>query len=304
MTAVDEATMTGAVLAALGQIRCGHCDPEAGFAELGFDSLDRLALAVALEHRLGQAVPDAVLALAFSPADLARRLTCDQPQVTLAPATMAADAGIAEPAADPEMEVAGPVPADLGPGWVDPGGAAGPGTRLWHQAQIASGARVGAGCTLGKGAYIGSGSRIGDRVKVGNYASVFGASIEDEAMICPGALLLEDPAPRSLTPGGQRKGAGDFTCRPVVVGRGATVGAGAVLAPGVTVGPHALIGVGAVVLRDVPAHAVVLGNPARVIGWACRCGHRLDETLHCTACSLAYRQEKGTVSAPRPPTQE
>ncbi len=247
-------------------------------------------------------MPDAVLALASSPADLARRLTGDQPQVV--PAATVAEAGTAEPAAELEMGVSGPTPADLGVGWVDPGGAAGPGTQLWHQAQIAAGARVGAGCTLGKGAYIGSGSRIGDRVKIGNHASVFGARVEEEAMICPGALLLEDPAPRSVTPDGQRKGTGDFTRRPVIIGRGASVGAGAVLAPGVKVGPHALIGVGAVVLRDVPAHAVVLGNPARVIGWACRCGHRLDEKLHCTACSRAYRQENGAVSDPIPPIRE
>src|ERR1035437_2814418 len=84
-------------------------------------------------------------------------------------------------------------------GWVDPGGSAGDRTRLWHQAQIAAGARVGADCTLGKGAYVGTGAVIGDQVKIGNYACVFGAVIASEAMICPGAMLLEDPSPRATT---------------------------------------------------------------------------------------------------------
>jgi acetyltransferase-like isoleucine patch superfamily enzyme len=173
-------------------------------------------------------------------------------------------------------------------GWIDPGGSAGPGTRLWHQAQVASGAAVGAGCTLGKGAYIGTGAVIGDRVKIGNGASIFGARVGDEAMICPGALLLEDPAPRAVNPDGTRKGPADWTPRPVTVGRGATVGAGAVIAPGVTIGELAMVAIGAVVTRDVAPHALAAGNPARQAGWACACGTTLGEELSCPACGRAY----------------
>jgi UDP-2-acetamido-3-amino-2,3-dideoxy-glucuronate N-acetyltransferase len=184
-------------------------------------------------------------------------------------------------------------------GWLDEGATAGDGTRLWHSAQIAAGATAGAGCTLGKNAFIGTGSIIGDRVKIGNNAGVFGAVIADEVMICPGALLLEDPAPRATTPGGQRTGPADWTRRPVTVHAGATIGAGAVIAPGVTIGTRAMVALGAVVLRDVPAHALVIGNPARQVGWVCHCGHTLDDTLTCPACQRAYTSDDGEL-APLP----
>lgn len=145
-------------------------------------------------------------------------------------------------------------------GWLDEGATAGDGTRLWHSAQIAAGATAGAGCTLGKNAFIGTGSVIGDRVKIGNNAGVFGAVIADEVMICPGALLLEDPAPRATTPSGQRKGPADWTRRPVSVHAGATIGAGAVIAPGVTVGTRAMVAVGAARRAVPPGQAGARGN--------------------------------------------
>ncbi|HTU74587.1 MAG TPA: acyltransferase [Trebonia sp.] len=184
-------------------------------------------------------------------------------------------------------------------GWTDPGGSTGPGTRLWYQAQVASGAAVGADCTLGKGAYIGSGAVIGDRVKIGNNACVFGARVDDEAMICPGAMLLEDPAPRATNPDGTRKGPADWSPRPVTVGHGATVGAGAVIAPGVTIGPRAMVAIGAVVTRDVAPHALVAGNPARQAGWACACGTTLNPGLRCPACERAYASDGHGLQATR-----
>ena len=182
-------------------------------------------------------------------------------------------------------------------GWTDPGGSAGPRTRLWHQAQVAAGATVGADCTLGKGAYVGAGAVIGDRVKIGNYACVFGASVADEAMICPGAMLLEDPAPRAANPDGTLKTASDWTPRPVSVGHGATIGASAVIAPGVTVGPRAMVAIGAVVTRDVAAHALVAGNPARPVGWACACGATLDAGLRCPSCGRAWEHGEQGLAA-------
>lgn len=242
------------------------------FAALGMDSLDRLALAVAVEQTIGRTVSDLVLSDAAGPADLARRLSATRDEEIL-------------------MEETSTSPASTEPGWIDEGGRAGHGTQLWHQAQIAPGASVGSDCTLGKGCFVGTGSTVGDDVKIGNYAGIFGAVIGDRAMICPGVQLLEDPNPRATTPDSRRKVPDDWTHRPVVVGSGATIGAGAVVAPGVGVGDHALVGAGAVVLRDVPAHGLVLGNPARQVGWVCRCAQSLNADLICPGCGRTHQHD-------------
>ncbi|MFE0023596.1 N-acetyltransferase [Amycolatopsis sp. NPDC059021] len=161
-------------------------------------------------------------------------------------------------------------------------------TRIWHHVQVADKATIGDDCILGTGCYIGARSRIGDRVKIGNHCDVFGAIIESEAMLSPHVVLTEDPKPRATRPDGQPQRPGDWTARPVTVRRGATLSAGARVAPGVDIGPHALVGIGAVVLRDVPAHALVLGNPARQCGWVCHCGHRLTSQLACPRCRRTF----------------
>ncbi|MEV5204507.1 phosphopantetheine-binding protein [Streptomyces sp. NPDC053720] len=266
------------VLDAVRKIRPGTApEPDTDFRDLGLDSLDRLTLAVAVERATGLAVPGPAFSDAATPAD---RLPATDRS---APAHQEHDVGSPEP------------------GWPDPGASVGEGTRLWHQSQIAGGAVVGAGCTLGKGSFIGAGSTIGDRVKIGNYAGVFGADVGDEAMICPGALVLEDPAPRATTPDGQRKSPEDWTRHPVTIAAGATIGAAAVIAPGVSVGPHALVALGAVVMRDVPAHGLVIGNPARQVGWVCRCGHTLDAALRCTTCPRTYRRDGDELAAEHQP---
>jgi acetyltransferase-like isoleucine patch superfamily enzyme/acyl carrier protein len=242
---------------------------------LGLDSLDRIALAVSLERLTGRPIPDRDLANARTVADLLRCASVDQETATAAPSTAPAHTA----------------PAEAAFGWVDPGGRVGVNTRLWHQAQIAPGARVGDHCTLGKGVFVGAGSVVGDRVKIGNGANLFGAIVDDDVMICPGVLLLEDPTPRATTPEGRPKGPADYQHRPVVVERGATIGAAAILAPGVTIGAHALVAVGAVVVRPVAAHALVAGNPARQCGWVCVCGHTLDDQHHCPVCARVYRQD-------------
>jgi acetyltransferase-like isoleucine patch superfamily enzyme/acyl carrier protein len=287
------------LLAAIRRRRPGLAEihDEDALSDLGLDSLDRIALAAVLERATGQILSDQGVADARTIADLLACPAAPSPSPTVVTAGAALRTAAAQqstPAGRHDDLVTAVLPTRHtgnphgNRGWVDPGGKVGPGTRLWHQAQVSAGARVGADCTLGKGVFIGVGSTIGDHVKIGNGANVFGATIADGAMICPGALLLEDPAPRATTPDGRRKGADDFTRRPVAVGRGATVGAAAVLAPGVTVGAYALVGVGAVVVRDVPAHALVAGNPARQCGWVCVCGHTLDEQHHCPTCARRY----------------
>lgn len=171
---------------------------------------------------------------------------------------------------------------------IHPSARVGARTRIWHQVQVGEDVRIGADCVLGKGVYVSSAAVIGNRVKIQNGCGVFGAHLEDEVMLAPGVYLLEDPAPRAATPQGALKRREDWTHHPVTVRRGATVGANGVVAPGVTVGRYALVAIGSAVNRDVPDHALVAGNPARQVGWVCRCGKHLDDTLNCPACQLGY----------------
>jgi UDP-2-acetamido-3-amino-2,3-dideoxy-glucuronate N-acetyltransferase len=170
----------------------------------------------------------------------------------------------------------------------------GDGTKVWHAAQLMSGAVVGTDCTIGKGAFLDSGANVGNLVKIGNYANVMGARVEDEAFLGPQSYLMEDPHPRATNPDGSRRGPGQWESRPVLVRRGATVGGGALVLPGVVVGEWAMIAAGSVVHRDVPSYGLVAGNPARQIGWACACGLTLPAELTC-ACGLSYELSESTL---------
>lgn len=171
----------------------------------------------------------------------------------------------------------------------------GSGTRIWHQVQIVGACVVGKQCVLGKGVYLGSNARVGDRVKVQNGAQVFGAVLEDEVMLAPNVLLLEDPSPRAVTSQGVLKIASDWIRKPVTIRRGATVGAGAIILPGITVGRWAMVGAGSVVHKDVSDYSLVVGNPARQTGYVCLCGRRLDAELVC-GCGRVYADANGYVS--------
>jgi acetyltransferase-like isoleucine patch superfamily enzyme len=181
---------------------------------------------------------------------------------------------------------------------VDEGALVGDGTKVWHQAQLMRGAQVGRDCTIGKGVFISGSAEIGDRVKVGNYANVMGATIESEAFIGPNAYLMEDAAPRACNADGTPKGPGDWTPHPVTVLHGATVGGGALVLPGVVVGEWAMVAAGAVVHRAVAMHALVGGNPARQVGWVCRCGRPLDASLRCECGAVYVEKEAGLESTP------
>jgi len=159
---------------------------------------------------------------------------------------------------------------------VDERAEIGPECRIWHQAQVREGARLGAHCIVGKGAYIDFGVQIGANVKIQNRASIYhGTTLEDGVFVGPHTIFTNDKLPRAITPDGALKGDDDWEVGPVVVRYGAAVGAGAIILPGVTIGRWALIGAGAVVTRSVPDYGIVVGNPARLVGYACPCGHRL-----------------------------
>ncbi len=154
----------------------------------------------------------------------------------------------------------------------------GEGTYIWHQAQVREGVLIGHNCILSKGVYIDSGVALGDNVKVQNYVSIYhGVTIEDGVFCGPHCVFTNDKRPRAINADGSLKAADDWELVPTLVKRGASIGANAVIVCGVTVGEWAMIGAGSVVSRDVPDYGLVWGNPARLHGFVCPCGHWLQE---------------------------
>lgn len=162
----------------------------------------------------------------------------------------------------------------------------GAGTRVWAFAHVLSGATVGSECNICDHVFIEGGVTIGDRVTVKNGVLLFeGVTVEDEVFLGPAVVFTNDLRPRAAI----KRSRAEFL--PTLVRRGASLGAGVVVVSGVTIGPYALIGAGTVVTRDVPAHALVVGNPGRQTGWVCRCGTKLGQDLLCGNCGRPYRQE-------------
>jgi UDP-2-acetamido-3-amino-2,3-dideoxy-glucuronate N-acetyltransferase len=178
----------------------------------------------------------------------------------------------------------------------------GAGTRVWRAAQVREGAIIGANCTISKGVYIDAHVKIGSHVKIQNHVSVFeGVTLEDGVFVGPHVCFTNDLFPRAITRDGRLKGASDWTITPTVVKYGASLGAGAIIRCGITIGTFALVGAGAVVTRDVPAHTLVLGNPARSRGHVCYCARPLSavsEEEHCVRGTCA---ECGQIEIPLVP---
>jgi acetyltransferase-like isoleucine patch superfamily enzyme len=164
----------------------------------------------------------------------------------------------------------------------------GTGTRVWAFAHVLPGARVGRDCNICDGAFVEDGVVLGDRVTVKNGVLLFtGVTCEDEVFLGPGAVFTNDLRPRAAI-----RRTGDALL-PTAVRRGATLGAGVVVVCGTEIGEHAFAAAGAVVTADVPPHAFVAGNPARVKGWVCACGERLGEDLACPACERRHERRDG-----------
>lgn len=167
----------------------------------------------------------------------------------------------------------------------------GAGTSIWHFCHVSAGARIGAGCVLGQNVFVGAGVTIGDRCKIQNNVSVYqGVTLEDEVFCGPSCVFTNVLTPRAFI---ERKS--EFA--PTLVGRGATIGANATIVCGNTVGRYAMVGAGAVVTRDVADHALVVGNPARRIGWFSRSGERLGSDLVCPRTGERYRLEDDRLVA-------
>ena len=168
---------------------------------------------------------------------------------------------------------------------VDEGAVLGEGTRVWHFCHIMPGARLGRGCSLGQNVFVAGTAVLGDGVKVQNNVSIYdGVICADHVFLGPSCVFTNVSTPRSSV---DRRGAYETTH----VGEGATIGANATIVCGVRIGPWAFVGAGAVVTHDIPPHALVTGVPARITGWACRCGIRLPTEgpqVTCHGCGASY----------------
>ena len=165
----------------------------------------------------------------------------------------------------------------------------GEGCRVWRQAHIRAGAQVGPGSTIGAGVYVGAGVRLGRNCKIQNNALLYeGLTLEDGVFVGPQVCFTNDFLPRAVNPDGSLKLAADWEVGQTMVREGASVGAGSVVITGITIGRWALVGAGSTVTHDVPDHALVYGQPARVHGWVCFCARRLavrgDGSGWCAVC--------------------
>lgn len=165
---------------------------------------------------------------------------------------------------------------------VDDGVTIGEGAKVWHFVHLLGGTELGAGSVLGQNVMAGPNVRIGKGCKIQNNVSLYaGVTLEDDVFCGPSCVFTNVLTPRAFV---ERKD--EFL--PTLVGRGASIGANATIVCGVTVGAYSMIGAGAVVTRDVPPHALVVGNPARHLGWVSRSGDRLSDDLICPRSGEKY----------------
>src|SRR5437762_13016378 len=177
--------------------------------------------------------------------------------------------------------------------YVDDGAVIGKGTKIWHFSHVMPGAVIGERCNLGQNVVVMSGTGLGNNVKVQNNVSIYeGVTLEDDVFCGPSCVFTNVINPRSHV---SRKS----EYQPTLVRRGASIGANATVVCGVTLGEYSFIGAGAVVRSDVPAYALMVGVPARRVGWMCQCGERLSVTgdkAACAACGTAYTERNGTLT--------
>ena len=176
--------------------------------------------------------------------------------------------------------------------YVDDGAVIGNGTKIWHFSHVMPGAVIGERCNLGQNVVVMPGTRIGNNVKIQNNVSIYeGVELEDDVFCGPSCVFTNVMNPRSHVP---RKN----EYRRTLVKRGGSIGANATIICGVTLGEYAFIGAGAVVTADVPAYGLMVGVPARRVGWMCQCGERLHTSAGraaCGVCGATYEESGGAL---------
>lgn len=191
---------------------------------------------------------------------------------------------------------------------VEPGVVLGSGTRVWDSCHLRGPARIGRDCIIGEKTYVAYGVEIGDRVKLNAFVYVCTAvTIEQGVMISAGTVFTNDRFPRATTPdlAALASSEPDEKTLATFVREGATIGARCVIGPGIEIGRFAMVGMGAVVTRDVPAFHLVVGHPARSVGFVCRCGEPFERFREgeppeqtraaCAACGRRYETRTGVV---------
>lgn len=167
----------------------------------------------------------------------------------------------------------------------------GEGTSIWHFSHVQKGVRIGQNCTIGQNVNLANNVLIGNNVKIQNNVSVYeGVELEDYVFCGPSMVFTNIKSPRCKYP---QKGSSYYVR--TLVKEGASIGANATIVCGHTIGRHAFIAAGAVVASDVPDYALMVGVPAKRIGWVCECGERLKEGMTCKKCGKTYKEENGVL---------
>lgn len=167
---------------------------------------------------------------------------------------------------------------------IDERAVIGEGTKIWHFSHIMGGAKIGKNCVIGQNCFVARDAVLGNGVKLENNVSVYTfVTLEDDVFVGPSAVFTNDLNPRAPYPKGGK-------WIPTRVCRGASIGANATIICGITIGRWAFVGAGAVVLKDVPNYAIVAGTPAKVVGWMCECGNKLEFKTNKTDCEKCGRK--------------
>lgn len=178
--------------------------------------------------------------------------------------------------------------------YIDEGAVIGKGTKIWHFCHVMKGAQIGKNCILGQNVFVGSNVKIGNNVKIQNNVSIYeGVVLEDDVFCGPSMVFTNVDTPRSAYPRDPNK------YQNTLVRKGATIGANATLICGHTIGTYSFIGAGSVVTKDIPDYTMVYGVPAKINGWMCQCGLKLDfenEQTHCKKCDRKYRKKGLQIS--------